>query len=96
MLVDSFDRFIPRELPLNWDEMVISNFSEAKVHEIWVTNDQAKELKCAALIKQSFGPSFRAHVTGKISGICEAISPHKIVDTAYRVETMKFSHNRNS
>jgi hypothetical protein len=73
------DLFLPRELPPNWDDMVINNFSEAKAHEAWVSSDQAKELKCANLIRQSFGKSFRAHVTGKLGGVYESIAPRKLM-----------------
>ncbi len=65
------DMFVPRELPANWNEMVVNNFSEAKAHEAWVSSDQSKELKCASIIRQSFGRSFRAHITGKLGGVYE-------------------------
>ncbi len=31
------EMFVPRELPANWNEMVINNFSDAKAHEAWST-----------------------------------------------------------
>ena len=73
------DMFVPRELPDNWNEMVINNFSEAKAHETWVSSDQTKELKCASIIRQSFGRSFRAHITGKLGGVYESIPARKLM-----------------
>ncbi len=85
------DMFVPRELPANWSEMVINNFSEAKAHEAWVSSDQAKELKCANLIRQSFGKSFRAHVTGKLGGVYESIASRKLMSVFVEDFMLKLS-----
>jgi len=86
-----FELFVPRKLPSDWEQMAVRNFSEAKAHENWYTSDQGKELKCAALIRQSFGPTFRAHVTGTLGGLYETLAPRDIVQVFVKDFVLRMS-----
>jgi len=86
-----FELFVPRKLPSDWEQMAVRNFSEAKAHENWYSSDQSKELKCAALIRQSFGPTFRAHVTGTLGGLYETLAPRDIVQVFVKDFVLRMS-----